>query len=190
MFVQNASVDSALERNMANVIAATMEANLLAGSAPSAGPASLFTQITNVQGTGDAASGNLSEAELFSMETGVLGKSSGASKLAYIVNPALLAQIKGLAGHEFSSQFLDNAQKTINGYPYYVTTNIGASNSASGMFSDMSDIHLAHFGGLDLISDRFSEADKGLSRLIVISLNDGEIGRPTDLHRRFVDTDA
>lgn len=188
MFVQNASVDAALERNMANVIAATMEANLLAASNASAGPASLFAQIADVQGS--TATDNLTAAKLFEMETGVLGKASAASRLAYIVNPALLAQIKALAGVEFSSQFLDNAQKTVNGYPYYVTTNIGGSSTASGMFGDISDIHIAHFGGLDLISDRFSEAEKGLSRLIVISLNDGEIARPTDLHKKFIDSNA
>ena len=191
MFVQNASVDSALERNMASVISATMEANLLRRSNAPSGPASILPQITT-NATTDTT--NLQLASFHALETPVLGNAVSSDKLAYIFNPKGLTQLKTLASVDFSNQFLDNSQKTINGYPFYVTSNMGnadsGGNDACVMFGAMNDIHLAFFGGLDLINDRFSQAEKGLSRLIVISLNDGLVARPNDLFSQFVDTNG
>ena len=48
-------------------------------------------------------------------------------------------------------------------------------------------IKLAFFGGLDLVSDKYTLAQKGISRLIVLSLNDGICARPDKDLRRFVD---
>ena len=47
------------------------------------------------------------------------------------------------------------------------------------MFGDFSDVHLATFGGLDIISDRYTDAAKGLSRLVIVSLVDGKAARVT-----------
>jgi HK97 family phage major capsid protein len=191
MFVQNASVDSALERNMASVISATMEANLLRRTNASAGPDSILADITTNLTSGTT---NLNLASFHALETPVLGNAVSSDRLAYIFNPKGLTQLKTLANVDFSNQFLDNSQKTINGYPFYVTSNMGnagtGGDDACVMFGAMNDIHLAFFGGLDLINDRFSQAEKGLSRLIVISLNDGLVARPNDLFSQFLDTNG
>ncbi len=187
MLVQNSSIDAALERNMANVIAATMENSLLKLSAAGKGPSSIFDVIP---GSSDSASTDLTDDAIFDLETSVIGNSVSSDRLAYICNPKALAAVKGLAGNNFVSQFLDNSQRTVNGYPYYVTSNLGNDGDTNDefiMFGAMNDIHLAFFGGLDLVADRFSEAHKGLSRLVVISMNDGLVARPSTHFKRFVD---
>lgn len=188
MLVQNSSIDAALERNMANVIASQMEKNLLALSDQDKGPESIFLDCT--EGSSTTASANLSATALFDLETSVLGNSVSSDRMAYICNSNALAAIKALAGENFVTQFLDNSQRTVNGYPYYVTSNLGAGGDANDefiLFGAMNDIHLGFFGGLDLVADRFSEAHKGLSRLVVISMNDGLVARPTTHFKRFID---
>lgn len=187
MLVQNASIDAALERNMANVIAATMENSLLKLSASGQGPSSIFDVLP---GSGDTASTELTDDAIFDLETSVIGNTVSSDRLAYICNPKALAAIKGIGGVNYVSGFLDSSQKTVNGYPYYVTSNLGNDGDANDefiMFGAMNDIHLAFFGGLDLVADRFSEAHKGLSRLVVISMNDGIVARPSTHFKRFVD---
>jgi len=187
MLVQNASIDAALERNMANVIAATMENSLLKLTAAGDGPASVFAEMP---GSGATDSTDLDAQGLFDLETAVVGNSVSSDRLAYICNPKALGAIKGLAGNNFVTQFLDNSQRTLNGYPYYVTSNLGndgAANDQFIMFGAINDIHISFFGGLDLVADKFSEAHKGLSRLIVISMNDGLVARPSTHFQRFVD---
>jgi len=188
MLVQNSSIDAALERNMANVIAAQMEKNLLSLADEAKGPSSIFLDCTT--GSATTASDDLTTTALFDLETSVLGNSVSSDKMAYICNSNALAAIKGLAGNNFVTQFLDNSQRSVNGYPYYVTSNLGAGGGADDefiLFGAMNDIHLGFFGGLDLVADRFSEAHKGLSRLVVISMNDGLVARPTTHFKRFVD---
>ena len=188
MLVQNSSIDAALERNMAAVIAAQMEKNLLALADQAKGPESIFLDCTTGSGTSDST--ELSTTALFDLETSVLGNSVSSDRMAYICNSNALAAIKGLAGSDFVTQFLDNSQRTVNGYPYYVTSNLGAGGDANDefiLFGAMNDIHLGFFGGLDLVADRFSEAHKGLSRLVVISMNDGLVARPTTHFKRFID---
>ena len=167
MLVQNASIDAALERNMANVVASTMESNLLALADAAKGPQSIFLDCTTGSGT-----------------------TASTDKMAYICNSNALAAIKGLAGTDFVNQFLDNSQRTVNGYKYYVTSNLGNGGGADDefiLFGAINDIHLGFFGGLDLVADRFSEAHKGLTRLVVISMNDGLVARPTTHFKRFID---
>ena len=191
MLVQNASIDAALERNMANVIAAQMEKNLLALDDQAKGPDSIFKDCTEGSGTSDTT--DLTETLLFDLETSVLGNSVSSDRMAYICNSNALATIKGLAGNNFVTQFLDNSQRTVNGYPYYVTSNLGAGGGADDeyiLFGAINDIHLGFFGGLDLVADRFSEAHKGLSRLVVISMNDGLVARPTTHFKRFIDVNS
>ena len=88
--------------------------------------------------------------------------------------------MKEESGVDYVQAYADFASKTINGYPYFVTQNLGIKDPAfseTSLFGDFSDVHLATFGGLDIISDRYTDAAKGLSRLVIVSLVDGKAAR-------------
>jgi HK97 family phage major capsid protein len=184
MMTQNASAEAALQRNMARSISATWEAAMLDGVADiTNAPASIFKGADAVS---PAAAGDLGTTELIDMEAQILklNYNPAAGRFAYLFNPATLAQLKAELGTDYTNgAFADFAARTINGYPYYVSSNVGNSASSApaqaALFGDFSDVHLATFGGLDIISDRYTDAHKGLSRLVVVSLNDGVAAHTT-----------
>lgn len=179
MMTQNASAEAALQRNMARSISATWEAALLGNANVTNAPASIYNTADAVS---PAVSGDVGTTELIDMESMILSRNynPAAGRFAYLFNPAVLAKLKAEAGLDYTNgAFIDWANKTINGYKYYVSSNVGNGLTQASLFGDMSDVHLATFGGLDIISDRFTDAHKGLSRLVVVSLNDGKAAHTT-----------
>jgi HK97 family phage major capsid protein len=182
MMTQNASAEAALQRNMAASISAAWELALLQSEeTTSQGPNSIFYTADAVTGSGD-----LSKEELFELEKDILSKNfnPASGRFSYIMNAGALEKIKLEAGVDYVSAFADFAQKQVNGYPYHITSNCGyktAENATQDLqrilFGDFSDVHLATFGGLDVISDRYTDAHKGLSRLVIVSLVDGKAAR-------------
>ena len=157
MMTQNASAEAALQRNMARSFN-TADALTIAAS--------------------------ITKAELFAAEKNILAKNfnPASGNFAYIFNAGGLAKLKEEAGVDYVQAYADFASKTVNGYPYFVTQNLGTDDtdpSEAMMFGDYSDVHLATFGGLDIISDRYTDAAKGLSRLVIVSLVDGKVARKT-----------
>lgn len=184
MMTQNASAEAALQRNMAASISAAWELALLQDEgATSNGPDSIYSSADTISG-----SGSITKEELFELERNILAKNfnPAAGRFSYIMNAGALAKIKEAAGVDYVSAFADFAQKQCNGYPYHVSSNVGYKSTAGAtqnaeriMFGDFSDVHLATFGGLDVISDRYTDAHKGLSRLVIVSLVDGKAARVT-----------
>lgn len=184
MMTQNASAEAALQRNMAASISAAWELALLQSEdVTTNGPNSIFHTCDTVAGTA-----SISKEILFALENNILSKNfnPAAGRFAYIMNAGALAKIKEEAGVDYVSAFADFAQKQCNGYPYHVTSNLGFKTASGAtqdderiMFGDFSDVHLATFGGLDIISDRYTDAHKGLSRLVIVSLVDGKAARVT-----------
>ena len=180
MMTQNASAEAALQRNMARSISSTWEKALLQDAATTTnGPNSIWA-------TADALTmaGHHTKEELFQAEANILAKNfnPASGNFSYIFNAGALAKLKEESGVDYVQAYADFASKTINGYPYYVTQNLGSASPAlseASMFGDFSDVHLATFGGLDIISDRYTDAAKGLSRLVIVSLVDGKAARVT-----------
>ena len=168
---QNAGVEAAIRRNMAASVAAQLEKNLLAAADNSdGGPQSILA---------DAADGGatLDVAALLAMESTVLGNNVPllGGRFAYLCNSDALAVIKGLAQVASVSPIYDNRDKTINSYFSFVSSNVGnkASNFDSVLFGDFSRVHIAQFGGLDVLFDPFTSAASGVGRMIATSLVDG-----------------
>ena len=195
LMAQNPGVEAALQRNMAQAITAQWEANLLAAANQTAGgPASIFAEGTEyASGTDDIAI-----ADILGVETAVLANNinPNAARLAYVFNASCLGAAKALAGADYVAGFMDNFQKTINTIPYYVSSNVGrAANGTAGtgdymLFGDFSDIHLGQFGGLSVLFDPYTNASKGLGRLVVTTLVDGKAARPTSTLQTFTDTNS
>ena len=168
---QNAGIEAAIRRNMAASVAAQLEKNLLAAADNSdGGPQSILA---------DAADGGatLDVAALLAMESTVLGNNVPllGGRFAYLCNSDALAVIKGLAQVASVSPIYDNRDKTINSYFSFVSSNVGnkASNFDSVLFGDFSRVHIAQFGGLDVLFDPYTSAASGVGRMIATSLVDG-----------------
>ena len=148
---QNPSIEAALRRNMAASVAATLENALLtAGADVSNGPTSIFT---------DAAAGStaaMSGSSALALEQSVLdaGVKLEGARMAYLVDSEAYAAAKGAAQVADVSALFDNRDKTINGYFAFVSSNVGNGGTAGkdhALFGDFSKVHIAQFGGLDVI---------------------------------------
>ena len=168
---QNAGIEAAIRRNMAASVAAQLEKNLLAAADNSdGGPQSILADAADGGSTLDAAA-------LLAMESTVLGNNVPllGGRFAYLCNSDALAVIKGLAQVASVSPIYDNRDKTINSYFSFVSSNVGnkASNFDSVLFGDFSRVHIAQFGGLDVLFDPYTSAASGVGRMIATSLVDG-----------------
>ena len=171
--VQNAGIEAALRRNMAQSVAATLENALLDTADVTNAPASIFA---------DAAAGStaaLSAASLIALETTVLGNGvqlEGA-RMAYLMDMDAYTKVKSEAQVSSVSPLYDNRDKTSNGYFTFVSSNVAASGTAGkehALFGDFSKVHIAQFGGLDILVGPYTDGGIGQTRMIVTSLVDGD----------------
>ena len=169
---QNASIEAALRRNMAQSVAATLEAALLGTGDVTNAPTSIFA---------DAATGptTVTAADWIRMETDLIdnGVQLQGARLAYLLDPSAYATVKSLAQVSNVSPIWDNARKELNGYFSFVSPNVGNGGTAGkdhALFGDFSKCHIAQFGGLDVIYDIYTNAGTGEPRYILTSLVDGD----------------
>ncbi len=171
--VQNTGIEAALRRNMAQSVAATLEDALLGTADVTNAPTSIFA---------DAAAGStaaFSASTALDLETTVLGNGvqlEGA-RMAYLVDMKSYATAKTAAQVSSVSPLYDNRDKTINGYFAFVSTNVGNGGGAAkdhALFGDFSKVHIAQFGGLDILVDPYTDGGIGQTRMIVTSLVDGD----------------
>ena len=169
---QNASIEAALRRNMAQSVAATLEAALLGTGDVSNAPTSIFA---------DAATGptTVTAADWIEMETDLIanGVQINGARMAYLLDPSAYATVKTLAQVTDVSPIWDNARKELNGYFSFVSPNVGNGGVAGkdhALFGDFSKCHIAQFGGLDVIYDIYTNAGTGEPRYILTSLVDGD----------------
>ena len=170
---QNSSIENALRRNMAQSVAATLESALLGTGDVSNAPTSIFA---------DAAAGStaaFSADSALALETTVLGNGvqlEGA-RMAYLVDMKSYATAKAAAQVASVSPLYDTRDKTINGYFAFVSSNVGNGGGATkdhALFGDFSKVHIAQFGGLDVIYDIYTNAGTGEPRYVLTSLVDGD----------------
>jgi hypothetical protein len=199
---QNPAVEAALQRNLATAVMAQFEANLLAAADQTSttgaqGPTSIFKDVLD-GATGTTGSTAMSIADVLNCEANVLANdvNPSAARLAYIFNASGLGAAKGLASNNYVDGYMDNFQKTINTYPFKVSSNLGkAADGSAGagdyvLFGDMSDIHLGQFGGMSILYDPYTTASRGIGRLVITNLLDGLVARPDKAFSFFVDTDS
>jgi HK97 family phage major capsid protein len=170
---QNASLEAALRRNMAQSVAATMEKAFLANDDITNAPTSLLKDATS------AATSVISSANVLKMETDALAAnvSVEGARMAYIMNPAAYADVKVLDQVSNVSVLYDNRDKMLNGYFSFITSNLNFSTTVSAaktaaLFGDFSKVHIAQFGGLDVIYDVYTGAGTGEPRYVLTSLVD------------------
>jgi HK97 family phage major capsid protein len=174
--MQNASLEAALRRNMAGSIAATLENALLnGGSDVTNAPASIFTDAAA------ASTAAFSGSTAITLETTCLdnGTKLEGARMAYLMNSTAYAAIKTAAQVSNVSPSYDNRTKEVNGYYSFMSSNVGADGTSAStkafvLFGDFSKVHIAQFGGLDILFDPYTGGATGEPRMIVTSLVDGD----------------
>ena len=170
--MQNPSLESALTRQMATQVAASLEYALLDTGDVSNAPASIFA---------DAAAGptTVTAADWVELETDVLGAGVNreGARMAYLLDMDAYKTVKTLAQVSSVSPLWDNGDRRLNGYYAFQSGNVAASGTsakAHALFGDFSKVHIAQFGGLDILFDPYTNAASGLPRMVVTSLVDGD----------------
>jgi len=169
--VQNASLEAALQRNMAASIAATFENALLDTADVTNAPASIFADAAAIS-TGVTA-GDFVDLETALLDAGVML----GDGVKYLLDGDAYKTVKGLAQVSSVSPIWDNANRELNGYGAFATGNLatsGASGKAHALCGDFTKVHIAQFGGLDILFDPYTGGATGEPRMIVTSLMDGD----------------
>ena len=171
---QNVSLEAALRRNMAQSIAAHLEKALLGESDITDGPTSIFL---------DAAAGSVaafSSTTALALEASVLdaGVQLEGARMAYLMNSSAYQAIKQAAMVSSVSPAYDMREKLVNSYFSLFSSNVGLHGGTAGkdavLFGDFSKVHIAQFGGLDVLYDPYTNGATGEPRMIVTSLVDGD----------------
>lgn len=170
--IQNSSLEGALQRNMAASIASYLETALLDTGNVSNAPASIFA---GAAAGSTAAFSGASASALDNTYIGNKGTYEGA-RMAYLMDGDAYADIKTADMVSNVSAAYDMRDKTVNGMFAFVSSNVAASGTADKghvLYGDFSKVHIAQFGGLDLLFDPYTYGGVGVPRLIVTSLVDG-----------------
>ena len=131
-------------------------------------------QEANVSNT---IKGDMSWGQIVAMETAADVNNALFGNLAYVMNPSLIGKAKtkvkdssGAGGFIFGN----DGQGMLNGYRALRTNNIpkelGESSDEFGIvFGNWADYFLGQWGAIDMTVDPYTQATKGLVRLVINS---------------------
>ena len=186
---QNAGLEAAIRRNMAGSVAATLEAALLGAGDTANAPTSIF--LDAAAGATPTA-GAVATADFVALETTVLGNDvplEGA-RMAYLIDATAYNDVKGLSQITNVAPLYNMTDKMINGYFSLFSTNVGQGGTASrahALFGDFSRVHIAQFGGIDILFDPYTKSRQGVGSLVVTSLVDGDAVKNTTAFASLVE---
>ena len=179
---QNASIEAAFRRNFASAIMAQFEKNLL-GAADATGPTSIFADGVAATATWTDA---LALARIQEMYNTMITKGNDVNKssVKLLLNgdayADLAAQIAAKDGSPFNAAAMNLVDRTVLNIPYAISANVGNGSNdtrARALMLDMEKVHLAMFGGLDMLVDPYSQSLLGGTRLVMSTLLDGLIAQ-------------
>lgn len=116
---------------------------------------------------------------IVSMESNVAGNNALKGSLGYLFHPSTLGTLKTTPKTAtYGDRFI--AEDTlVNGYKYFVTTNMPTVNSdqKAALFGNFQDLIIAQFGGIDVVVDLYSQAIYGKIRIVVNAYFDAALRR-------------
>ena len=179
---QNSSIEAAFRRNFATAIMSQFEANLL-NVADVTGPESIFLDGQAATATWTSSLALARIQEMFNLML-TQGNDVNKSSIKLLMNgnayADLVSQITGQAGSGINAGNINLVDKTVLNIPYLLSSNVGNGaddTKARALMIDMDKVHLAMFGGLDMLVDPYSQALNGGTRLIMSTLLDGLISQ-------------
>tara|TARA_R100000654_G_scaffold57723_3_gene84307 strand:- start:551 stop:1816 length:1266 start_codon:yes stop_codon:yes gene_type:complete len=183
--VQNSSIEAAFRRNMAKAVMSKLEEALLGQADDTVESFFREEYAGTLEGpTSWTASNAVSKIQ--EMMNQLIATNNNIDDLSLLMNGGayadLMTQIAGTAGSGFSGGSVNLQDKRVLNTPYYVSANVGeGSNSdrARALLLDASKVHLAMFGGLDMLVDPYSQSLNGGTRLIMTALVDGALAAAT-----------
>ena len=183
---QNSSLEAAMQRNMAASIAAKLETALLSKADISNAPQSIFLDAN----AGSTAA--VSASTIIGLETDVLdaGVELDGARMAYLMDVDAYKLAKTLAVVSSVAPLWDNTDKRLNGYYGFVSGNVAADGAAGKehvLFGDFSKVHIAQFGGLDILFDPYTNGGIGIPRMVITSLVDGDAVQNTTAFSNLIE---
>ena len=179
---QNSSVEAAFRRNFATAIMSQFEKNLL-NVDDVTGPTSIFKD--GVAAT-DTWTSSLALARIQQMFNLMLSQDNDVNKpsIKLLMNgdayADLIAQISGQAGSGINAGNINLVDKKVLNIPYLLSSNVGNGANdtrARALMLDIEKVHMAMFGGLDMLVDPYSQVLQGGTRLVLTTLLDGLIAQ-------------
>ena len=159
--IQNPSLEAALRRNMAQSVASTLESALLDTGDITNAPNSIFADAAT------GPTGAFTGANAIEMESTLLGNNVDlqGARIAYLMDADAYAKIKTSEQVSGVSAAYDLRDKTVNGYFAFVSSNVASSGTASKdhvLMGDFSKVHIAQFGGIDVLYDPYTNGGGGV----------------------------
>ena len=110
--------------------------------------------------------------------------------MAYLMDVDAYTAVKSLAQVASVSAIWDANDKRLNGYYGFVSANVASGGGAGKehiLFGDFAKVHIAQFGGLDVLYDPYTNGDTGEPRMIVTSLCDGDAVQNTTAFSNLIE---
>ena len=179
---QNSSVEAAFRRNFATAIMSQFEKNLL-NIEDVTGPDSIFKDGIAATATWTSSLALARIQEMFNL---MLSQDNDVNKpsIKLLMNgdayADLMAQISGQAGSGINAGNINLVDKKVLNIPYLLSSNVGNGANdtrARALMLDMEKVHMAMFGGLDMLVDPYSQVLQGGTRLVLTTLLDGLIAQ-------------
>ena len=182
---QNAGLEAAIRRNMAQNIASTIEFALLGFADVSGAPTSIFKDVT-------ATSTGVTAGDFIDLEATVLGNDVNlqGSRMAYLFDKDAYSSIRALLQTTGVAALWNPDTKELNNYYGFFSTNVGTGGTADKahcIYGDWAKVHIAQFGGLDLLYDPYTKSRQGLGTLIATTLVDGDACQNTTAFATLVE---
>ena len=160
----SSSAEQLLYSDMTSSTLDLLEATIFDVEAAGSRPAGMFNGVSYT------VSGNTTWANFVSMESAVATNNALKGKLAYIVNPTCMGDLKTTAKDAGSGLFISDGM-TANGYPIYSSGHLPTISGAlqGSIFGNFEDLIIGQWGGLDITVDPYSLAITGQVRLVINS---------------------
>lgn len=168
---ENLSVESVIRQTLASAIAQKIEQTAFSKAAHTDNvPDGLFQTVPTITGAMDWS-------KIVELETSVDLQNALFGNLAYIMHPSLIGKAKtkvkdasGAGGFVFSG----NGDGQLNGYRAFRTNNIPkdlqeSADEAGIIFANWYDFFIGQWGAIDLTVDQYTQATKGMIRLVINS---------------------
>lgn len=165
---ENRDVEGIIRQLITDAIAQKLESTAFgADGADENTPNGIFATV-------EATAGTLDWATIVGLETQVDVANATMGNLAYIMHPSLVGKAKtkvkdasGAGGFVFGN----DGAGMMNGYKVLRTNNVGgdASNGYNVVYGNWNDYFIGQWGSIEILVDPYTQATKGLVRLVVNS---------------------
>jgi HK97 family phage major capsid protein len=138
--------------------------------------------IENVSGVGSVTAGAPTWAKMVEFETDVAVGNADIGAMAYITNAKMVGKLKITVKESGHPEYLMAPDGTVNGYRVLKSNQVKATystNTQSGVFfGNWNDLLIGMWGGLDMLIDPYTSADRGRVRIIGFQTCDVAVRHP------------